>query len=302
MEKKLLAFENREPKKVNPHLRGGRVENHLGKLPPVHPTEILTSISPSSAVELNTTSALANYTTEAAIFLANPLAFQIATVNSFNTGGPKLGCDTIREQIEEEEEVLHARLPRLLLGIACTFLKILDENSQGLSPNSLILQGYRGGSGWWEKLVGGVRRSGNGRVERRGGESGAKSRGRDEERSSLGQVLERKSKTRPGLFGSGRFVRCPDLGEGVGSPNNSLAKDFTSGFSNGAGVTYTEPLAFHVEGLSTSPGFDGMILTDAKRIVTLTLSVVAVFNNSSRGKKSTAPRPSGIPQMLWSNC
>ncbi|CAG2059101.1 unnamed protein product, partial [Timema podura] len=35
------------------------------KPPPVHPTEIRTSISPSSAVELNTTSALANYTTEA---------------------------------------------------------------------------------------------------------------------------------------------------------------------------------------------------------------------------------------------
>nr|CAD7455668.1 unnamed protein product [Timema tahoe] len=50
---------------VNPHLRGGRVENHLGKPPPVHPTEIRTSISPSSAVELNTTSALANYATEA---------------------------------------------------------------------------------------------------------------------------------------------------------------------------------------------------------------------------------------------
>ncbi|CAG2054241.1 unnamed protein product [Timema podura] len=49
---------------VNPHLRGGRVENHLGKPPPVHPTEIRTSISPSSAVELNTTSALANYATE----------------------------------------------------------------------------------------------------------------------------------------------------------------------------------------------------------------------------------------------
>nr|CAD7205201.1 unnamed protein product [Timema douglasi] len=33
-----------------------------GKPPPVHPTEIRTSISPSSAVELNTTSnALANY-------------------------------------------------------------------------------------------------------------------------------------------------------------------------------------------------------------------------------------------------
>nr|CAD7428908.1 unnamed protein product [Timema monikensis] len=36
-----------------------------GKPPSVHPTEIRTSISPSSAVELNTTSALANYATEA---------------------------------------------------------------------------------------------------------------------------------------------------------------------------------------------------------------------------------------------
>nr|CAD7588432.1 unnamed protein product [Timema genevievae] len=35
------------------------------KPPPVHPTEIRTSISPSLAVELNTTSALANYATEA---------------------------------------------------------------------------------------------------------------------------------------------------------------------------------------------------------------------------------------------
>nr|CAD7195973.1 unnamed protein product [Timema douglasi] len=35
------------------------------KPPPVHPTEIRTSISPSSAVELNTTNALANYATEA---------------------------------------------------------------------------------------------------------------------------------------------------------------------------------------------------------------------------------------------
>nr|CAD7406505.1 unnamed protein product [Timema poppensis] len=37
----------------------------LEKPPPVHPTEIRTSIFPSSAVELNTTSALANYATEA---------------------------------------------------------------------------------------------------------------------------------------------------------------------------------------------------------------------------------------------
>nr|CAD7409662.1 unnamed protein product [Timema poppensis] len=39
------------------------------KPPPVHPTEIRTSISPSSAVELNTTSALANYATEAGLYM-----------------------------------------------------------------------------------------------------------------------------------------------------------------------------------------------------------------------------------------
>nr|CAD7256520.1 unnamed protein product [Timema shepardi] len=54
-----------ELEEVNPHLRGVRVENHLGKTTPVHPTEIRTSISPSSVVKLNMTSALANYATEA---------------------------------------------------------------------------------------------------------------------------------------------------------------------------------------------------------------------------------------------
>nr|CAD7572158.1 unnamed protein product [Timema californicum] len=39
------------------------------KPPPVHPTEIRTSISSYSAVELNTTSTLANYATEAAMWL-----------------------------------------------------------------------------------------------------------------------------------------------------------------------------------------------------------------------------------------
>nr|CAD7567630.1 unnamed protein product [Timema californicum] len=53
-----------ELEEVNPHLRGGRVKTIKEKPPPVHPTEIRTSISPSSAVELNTTSALANYATE----------------------------------------------------------------------------------------------------------------------------------------------------------------------------------------------------------------------------------------------
>nr|CAD7586050.1 unnamed protein product [Timema genevievae] len=39
--------------------------NKSEKPPPVHPTEIRTSISPSSVVELNTTSVLANYATKA---------------------------------------------------------------------------------------------------------------------------------------------------------------------------------------------------------------------------------------------
>nr|CAD7409340.1 unnamed protein product [Timema poppensis] len=41
------------------------------KPPPVHPTEVRTSISSSSAVELNTTSALANHTTEAGETIAS---------------------------------------------------------------------------------------------------------------------------------------------------------------------------------------------------------------------------------------
>nr|CAD7585662.1 unnamed protein product [Timema genevievae] len=54
---------------VNPHLRGGRVENHFRKNHPQFTRpRYQTSISPSSAVELNTSSALANYATEAGSF------------------------------------------------------------------------------------------------------------------------------------------------------------------------------------------------------------------------------------------
>nr|CAD7196124.1 unnamed protein product [Timema douglasi] len=67
-----LRFGKVKLEEVNPHSRGGRVESHLGKPPPVHLTEIRTSISPSSAVELNTTSALANYATEVKLEEVNP--------------------------------------------------------------------------------------------------------------------------------------------------------------------------------------------------------------------------------------
>nr|CAD7196170.1 unnamed protein product [Timema douglasi] len=46
------------------HMPALNLNENKEKSPPVHPTEIRTSISPSSAVELNTTSALANYATE----------------------------------------------------------------------------------------------------------------------------------------------------------------------------------------------------------------------------------------------
>nr|CAD7587757.1 unnamed protein product [Timema genevievae] len=51
--------------------RAGEATKHkshdMEKPPPVHPTEIRTSISPSSVVWLNTTDALANYATEAGL-------------------------------------------------------------------------------------------------------------------------------------------------------------------------------------------------------------------------------------------
>nr|CAD7444562.1 unnamed protein product [Timema bartmani] len=55
------------------HLKRNYASRQLEKPPPVHPTEIRTSISPSSAVELNTTSALANYATEAGLNLIDSL-------------------------------------------------------------------------------------------------------------------------------------------------------------------------------------------------------------------------------------
>nr|CAD7427796.1 unnamed protein product [Timema monikensis] len=118
-----------ELEEVNPHLRGGRVENHLGKItpsspdrdsnldlpvlssraqydkrekpPPVHPTEILTSISPSSVVELNTTSALANYATEAVHPTEIRTSISPSSAVELNTTSPLANYAT--EAVREEE-------------------------------------------------------------------------------------------------------------------------------------------------------------------------------------------------------
>nr|CAD7571806.1 unnamed protein product [Timema californicum] len=69
----------------------------------VHPTEIRTSISPSSAVELNTTSALANYATEAACCALSPHLPLINPVHPHLHGGGESQTGLARMQICCEE-------------------------------------------------------------------------------------------------------------------------------------------------------------------------------------------------------
>nr|CAD7433239.1 unnamed protein product [Timema monikensis] len=62
-----------ELEEVNPHLRRGRVENHLGKTTPSSPDRDSNLVSPFSAVELNTTSSLANQLRHRGGRVGNPL-------------------------------------------------------------------------------------------------------------------------------------------------------------------------------------------------------------------------------------
>nr|CAD7258712.1 unnamed protein product [Timema shepardi] len=100
-----------ELEEVNQHLRGGRVENHLGTPPPpVHPTDIRTLIFPSSAVELNTTSALANYATEAGIEKfelrgSEPAAMWREIGKSFRKSHPPVHPTEIRTSISPSSAV-----------------------------------------------------------------------------------------------------------------------------------------------------------------------------------------------------
>nr|CAD7604692.1 unnamed protein product [Timema genevievae] len=68
---------------VNPHLRGGRVENHLGKTTPSSPDRDSNLDLPVLEVELNTTGALANYATEAGVLrdLSGSYNTSVAVVN-----------------------------------------------------------------------------------------------------------------------------------------------------------------------------------------------------------------------------
>nr|CAD7265083.1 unnamed protein product [Timema shepardi] len=73
------------------------------KPPPVHPTEIRTSISPSSAIELNTTSALVNYATEAA--KTNKYGYKRnGSLNQTSLYSIEFSQQNVEDAIEFEEE------------------------------------------------------------------------------------------------------------------------------------------------------------------------------------------------------
>nr|CAD7575910.1 unnamed protein product [Timema californicum] len=98
-----------ESEEVNPHLRGVRVENHLGKKnTPVHPTEIRTSISLSSALELNTTSALVNYATEAGHFTTLLVQLQNITIIFVVDVEPSINSED-QIKLNEENHILTLR-------------------------------------------------------------------------------------------------------------------------------------------------------------------------------------------------
>nr|CAD7569818.1 unnamed protein product [Timema californicum] len=70
--------------------------------PQFHPTEIRTSISPSSAVELNTTSALANYAIEA----GSPIVALLPNFVEYQPRRQSSRLEKLKQQKEEEEKVL----------------------------------------------------------------------------------------------------------------------------------------------------------------------------------------------------
>ncbi|CAG2056832.1 unnamed protein product [Timema podura] len=145
---------------VNPHLRGGRVENHLGKPPPVHATEIQTSLSPSLAVELNTTSALANYANQGGLNLLAVVLVavypacqgQLEVINQWSFLPFDLPPDFPTGNYIPENNVftglevgwgrVFLTLPRLRSGVAATLATIPRADLQGQTGTAPTLQAY----------------------------------------------------------------------------------------------------------------------------------------------------------------
>nr|CAD7452090.1 unnamed protein product [Timema tahoe] len=93
---------------------------------PVHPTEIRTSISPSSAVELNTTSALANYATEAGRH------YILQHLGERQRNVPQLIVNNTPVHLEmgiRSEELVHNNLTSGLLQALLLSLKAVNQKS-----------------------------------------------------------------------------------------------------------------------------------------------------------------------------
>nr|CAD7448158.1 unnamed protein product [Timema bartmani] len=119
-------------REVNPHFRGGRVENHLGKTTPSSPTEILALISPSSAVELNTTNALANYATEA------DSIFVVCSKGEYNSPRlPGMGIGTTKVGPTGSVVLFWNVLLQLMIAISNrAAIKVGEMSSNGTISNS----------------------------------------------------------------------------------------------------------------------------------------------------------------------
>nr|CAD7264545.1 unnamed protein product [Timema shepardi] len=98
------------------------------KPPPVHPTKIRTSISPSSAIELNTTSAFANYVTEAG-------KSTISTPDQdSNLNLPVIGCQACCENSALDHTATEAGLRggRSIISVGERFYGPLVKSKHGL--------------------------------------------------------------------------------------------------------------------------------------------------------------------------
>nr|CAD7199890.1 unnamed protein product [Timema douglasi] len=104
---------NVELEEVNPHLRGEKVPFRKKTLQFTRPTEIRTLISPSSAVELNTTSALANYATKAAWI--EPCSL-IPALSPSPSLGPRVGLHVgcTDEEVNGTNDSLHPLITNVI--------------------------------------------------------------------------------------------------------------------------------------------------------------------------------------------
>nr|CAD7428339.1 unnamed protein product [Timema monikensis] len=130
-----------------PIARLGEWKTVLQNPPPVHPTVIRTSISPSSAVELNTTSALANYATEAGATegSANVMNNINDTASSDEEGEqPKHPEKLIptSTQVSFSQKISYGRVTcskKRMLPRSYGFVKFLYQNANVVSPEPVYV-------------------------------------------------------------------------------------------------------------------------------------------------------------------